>query len=206
MKTVFTNAELPHIWAYQSQNEGRTPNGSFYFNRESIYSYGRHFVIATIVESTQTVFFTERSYSNTTVRHIYKTAAAIPFGFNKIYCPYPPTFCGYDENRKLFSNKEENFKYWLNEAEFSAKKLTNARKPEIYLSQLQEIENKVNAFCKYFKIKAPKKLQNVLSVKDKEDLSTYLKKQKEAEKRQKAKERKAKAAYIEEQHKNMMQQ
>jgi hypothetical protein len=32
MKTVFSNSELPHIWARQSQTEGRTSNGSMFFS------------------------------------------------------------------------------------------------------------------------------------------------------------------------------
>ena len=30
MKKVFTNSELTHVYAQQSQDEGRNANGSFY--------------------------------------------------------------------------------------------------------------------------------------------------------------------------------
>lgn len=69
MKKSFNTSELPHIWAAQKQSEGNA--GSFYFRDATIYSYGSHFPIATIVDND--VLFTMLSYSNTTAKHISKT-------------------------------------------------------------------------------------------------------------------------------------
>jgi len=69
MKTVFTPSELPHVFARQSQSEGRTSGRNFFFYRSTIYSYGYHFPIATFLDD-GTVLFTTRSYSNTTAKHI----------------------------------------------------------------------------------------------------------------------------------------
>lgn len=70
MKTVFTNRELPHIWAHQSQPNGRGNN--FFFEGDTIYSYGHHFPIARHVANARgdrAVLFTTRDYSVTTQRH-----------------------------------------------------------------------------------------------------------------------------------------
>lgn len=40
MKTVFSNSEVPHVWARQSQEEGKNSNRNIYFTGPKIYSYG----------------------------------------------------------------------------------------------------------------------------------------------------------------------
>lgn len=76
MKKVFSISELPHVWASQRQDEGRTSNGSMYFYKGTIYSYGNHFPIAEIRENGK-VLMTWRSYSVSTAKHISKVRAAI---------------------------------------------------------------------------------------------------------------------------------
>ena len=44
MKTVFSNAQCAHVWAAQSQPTGRS--GTMLFDGPTIYSYGRHYPIA----------------------------------------------------------------------------------------------------------------------------------------------------------------
>lgn len=48
MKRVVNNSQLPHLWMYPREvgDNARTPNGSFYFEGDTIYSYGSHFPIA----------------------------------------------------------------------------------------------------------------------------------------------------------------
>jgi len=66
MKSVYdTNHELAHAWAHQLSPKGRTPNSNFYFEGKTIYSYGKHFPIATLLDD-GTVQFTSRGYSITT--------------------------------------------------------------------------------------------------------------------------------------------
>ena len=69
MKKIFTNSELPHIWARQSQAEGKTSNGNLFFNGNKIYSYGHHFCIANIIKP-GIVLFTNRKYSVSTSAHV----------------------------------------------------------------------------------------------------------------------------------------
>lgn len=73
MKTVFSGSELAHVWASQNQIEGKASN--FYFYDKTIYSYGRHFPIASIFGDT--VLFTKKSYSNSTGKHIIRARRAV---------------------------------------------------------------------------------------------------------------------------------
>ena len=76
-KHVYPTNEIPHLWIYQRQDSARNQGGNLYFREKSIYSYGSHFEIARIIDS-NTVFFTVRTYSNTTAKHISMTRGAIP--------------------------------------------------------------------------------------------------------------------------------
>lgn len=93
---------------------------------------------------------------------------------------------------------EQNFKYWFDQAEEILKKLSNARKPEIYLNQLKQIKDKATKYANYFGIDIFKPLDLLLSITDKAEIVAYLEtKQKliEADKKRIEKE-KAKAHKI----------
>jgi hypothetical protein len=175
MKKVVTPQEVAHLFANQLQSEATTQGRNFYFNGKSIYSYGSHFCIAKFVDN-ETLLFTENSYSNTTAKHINHVWHAISHK-TKIHC-YNPT-----------GTHEENFNYWLNEAEYNIKKLSNARKPENYILELQRIKKKANKYANYFGIETPKPLEYLLSITDKAETKEYLEtKQKLIEAEAKAKE------------------
>ena len=68
MKRVFRNHdEVCHVWAQQTQSEGRA--GNIFFEGKSIYSYGRHFEAARFVDS-ETVLLNEYRYSVSTAQHL----------------------------------------------------------------------------------------------------------------------------------------
>ena len=75
LKTVFKNRhEVAHMWATQSQEQGRTPGkGNIYFSGSSIWSFGSHFEIARFVveplSGEKVVLFTTRNYSSITGQH-----------------------------------------------------------------------------------------------------------------------------------------
>jgi len=103
MKKVFNSAsDVAHAFALQEQSEGRNSNRSFYFEGDSLYSYGSHFCIARFT-GTGTVLFTERKYSNTTSKHIGHAWRALTH-LNIILCPYP--------DRPAY----QNYEWWENEA------------------------------------------------------------------------------------------
>lgn len=87
-KTVFPSDEVAHIWAKQSQDEGRNAARNIFFNGKDIYSYCYHFCMGRIVDS-NTVLLTDRRYSNTTDKHLSHTRYAVNHFENRIYIPYP---------------------------------------------------------------------------------------------------------------------
>lgn len=169
MKKVFTNSELAHVYAQQSQDEGRNSNGSFYFRGKTLYSYGSHFPICKFVTNDKgenALLFTERTYSNTTAKQISLTRNATN-QFNKVYCNNPD------------NTHADNFKAWTVEANQSANKLAKAKKPFIYLNELGYISNKSNVYASFFSIEIPENLSNILSIKDKSHYIEYAQKQNE---------------------------
>ena len=160
MKKVNTPQETAHLFAGQTQIEAYTPTRNLYFYDKSIYSYGSHFCIAKFIDD-KTLLFTERTYSNTTAKHISCVSYATSH-INKIYC--------YNPN----ASHVDNFNYWLNVAEQLADKLKRANKPEIYISQLQQIENKATKYANYFNIAIPETLQSVLKVTTKAEILAYM--------------------------------
>jgi hypothetical protein len=66
MKKVFSNSQACHVWAQQKQDEGRGHN--IFFEKEAIYSYGRHFCVAMFI-SPKVVLLNDASYSHSTSRH-----------------------------------------------------------------------------------------------------------------------------------------
>lgn len=80
MQTVFPNMQqVANRWVEQTQESGRS--GNVFFEGRTIYSYGRHFPIATFVDPKKTAFpivlFNSNRYSNSTAKHKSKVSAAI---------------------------------------------------------------------------------------------------------------------------------
>lgn len=75
MRRVLRNHdEVCHVWAQQTQSEGRA--GNIFFRDKSIYSYGEHFEMARFVDS-ETVFITARGDSVSTARHLSLVRSAV---------------------------------------------------------------------------------------------------------------------------------
>lgn len=160
IKEVFTGRDeqkIPHLWYYQQQDSARN-HGSFYFEKDTIYSYGRHFPIARHYEhkGVKAVLFTLRGYSMTTSQHIQAVKMAIPGEATIIYCWQIPNYTANEDNH------DENFRAWLNEVNPILLKLSVARKPEIYLQQLEVIKNQAQKYFDYFKCKKSSKVWKLL--------------------------------------------
>ena len=157
MKTVFNNSELAHIWAAQTQNEGRA--GSFYFNGKTIYSYGSHFPIATM--DGNNVLFTKRTYSNTTAKHIGLTRRAITHK-TLIYCYDVPV------NLKYASTEHENnLNRWKREIKSLFDELGNKkiRNTQDRINGINNLISELNIYCQYFKLKVKdSELKSLLSI------------------------------------------
>lgn len=75
------NSMIAHLWANESQESANGSN--FYFEGESIYSYGRHFEVGRIVRNKRgekAYLINDRYYSHTTSKHQYYVREAIPTG------------------------------------------------------------------------------------------------------------------------------
>jgi hypothetical protein len=182
MKKVLSPSEVAHVFANQLQSEARTQTNNFYFHGNMIFSYGSHFCIARFVDN-ETLLFTERSYSNTTAKHINHVRHATSH-IKKIYCDNPT------------GTHSDNFNAWLIEAENNIEKLKNARKPENYILELQRIKDKAEKYAQYFGIVTPLTLENALSITDKAETIAYLESKAEAI----AKEKKQKETQLKKEH------
>lgn len=144
MKHVVSKSDVAHLWANQSQDNARNAGGNFYFDGRTIYSYGRHFSIATISEKdSNTVYFTTRTYSNTTAKHIGVTRYACSHK-TRIYC-FDPESAGrgiHSENLESFEKSAKNI----------AANLPTSRKPEKYLSSILSVFADFQAYCNHFGI------------------------------------------------------
>lgn len=163
MKNVFQNSEIAHIWANQSQNSGRNSDNNLYFQNGKIYSYGNHFVIAKHVvniEGLNGVLFTERSYSNTTAKHISIVRQAVSHK-NIIYCYYPDGL------------NEQNFNCWLKEVEDILPNLMKAKKPEIYLNKINNVKDNIKNYADFLGLEIPTNLLSILNIVNKEQFAEY---------------------------------
>lgn len=180
MKNIFTNSDLAHTYANQTQLSGRNSSGSFYFQGKTIYSYGSHFPIANIVtndKGEEIMLFTYRNYSNTTAKQISIVRNATR-QYKKIYCHTPK------------GNHLDNFNNWLHLAEQQAEKLQKAKKPELYLNELSRLNKEVLEYAEFFSLEIPITLITVLSIKDKSENLEYMTKKNELLKIERAKKEK----------------
>ncbi|MES2395874.1 MAG: hypothetical protein V4549_07720 [Bacteroidota bacterium] len=162
-KTVFPTNEIAHLWANKTQSEARNSAYNLFFDNESIYSYGRHFLIAKHVTNSAgktAVLFTKNSYSNTTAKHIGLVRSASSH-LDKIYVPDPA------------NDKYKNFASWISEIESIASNLVKAKKPEIYLNQISVINSEVKAYTKFFDMDMPENLLTALNIANKEQYTEY---------------------------------
>lgn len=49
IRRVFPRDEVAHLWAHKAQDGARDAGGNFFFTGATLYSYGRHYVIAHIL-------------------------------------------------------------------------------------------------------------------------------------------------------------
>lgn len=67
-----SHAQTAHVWAQNTQSEGYSGDKRIFFESGVIYSYGRHFAIASHVKDVKgnpAILFTTRNYSSSTSQH-----------------------------------------------------------------------------------------------------------------------------------------
>lgn len=113
MKTVFSNEELVHVWASNTQREGCTGNRSMYFKDGVLYSYGKHFKIGQHVpEHLRHIYgdvvLCSRNYSRSTTRHQNLARVAVRH-LKLTYLPdWEDSLNPYDTARLCLGHLKEN--------------------------------------------------------------------------------------------------
>lgn len=153
MRRVFKDSsECLHVWASQSQDEGRA--GNVFFVGATCYSYGHHFPMATIVRNTRgdvAALFTTSSYSMTTSRHLSEARSAVShlprFKVDRMYLE-SATHGGAAQHKAT----EASYR-----AAVEAHLLKGARarfRADAYLDAALEDARTFNAYAEFYSIKA----------------------------------------------------
>lgn len=121
------NKEVAHLWAHKARESAR--GSHFFFNGDTIYSYGAHFPIARHVKNKQgqpAILFTTLRRSQSTARHVSYTRSAIQPGVPVFYVLDPERRPG--ELEGVISQKEgkENL---LSYTEDAVNYVQESRKP-----------------------------------------------------------------------------
>ena len=137
MKKVFQNtSEVVHVFAQQTQSEGRNQSGSVYFKDNRIYSYGSHYLLGEFINK-DTIIINDYGYSVTTSKHINELRNAT--------IQYNVFFTSLIDIKNVESVIEANLKC-----------LAKSRKGETYIDIINELEKGLTKwvkFCKENKIK-----------------------------------------------------
>lgn len=88
------NSMVAHLWANEKQESANGSN--FYFEGESIYSYGRHFEVGRIVRNKRgekAYLINDIYYSSSTSKHQCRVREAIPTGSKVFYVECNISYC-----------------------------------------------------------------------------------------------------------------
>jgi hypothetical protein len=133
MKKVFSNTdEVIHVFAQQTQSEGRNQSRNIFFEGETIYSYGYHYLLGEFINNRKAIIINDEGYSVTTSKHIGKL--------------------GYATNHyKQFNITNIDIENVYNEIAKDLINLGKARKPQIYLDSIFSLFNQLNEWIDYTK-------------------------------------------------------
>lgn len=106
IKTIYPTNEIAHLWIHQKVEFAKNPGHNLYFEGKTIYSYGRHFPIAVILErDSNKILVNSNTYSQTTASHKSKVLGAV-YHKERLEVPEP-------ESEKYPSKHETNLKYFI---------------------------------------------------------------------------------------------
>jgi len=136
---------VAHLWAHATQKRARNSQRNFYFEGDTIYSYGAHFPIARRVtrNGETAVLFTTQGYSSTTAKHKCIVSRA---------CGHLPRF---DVPRVHSDDGREHFAAYQKQYQDLVKSYGKARqrKPEI-LRQMRVLVSEANALAKFYGLRS----------------------------------------------------
>lgn len=152
-----SNAQVAHVWAQQTKSEGK--GSSFYFEGDTIYSFGGHFPIARFVNPSTVLLTIENGWGGYTGRHIGHVVRALRgLPVNVIHCLEPATRNGCHGSRILtaevqqLNNLEDYAQRFRKALESACRARSNA---DLYLERAAQIRAWCRAYCKLYRIKFP---------------------------------------------------
>jgi len=136
MTKVFNKSlDVMHVFAQQTQEEGKSSNVFFYGKK--LYSYGHHYLLAEFIDN-NTVLINDKGYSVTTSKHISQIIGAT-------------------SQYKQFFKTRTDLELVYNAIKENKKALINARKPEKYINNISYLFGGLNEFLDYKKDKTTRK-------------------------------------------------
>jgi hypothetical protein len=196
---------VAHRWFHQIGNKttgsNSFMNGNMFYRNKIIYSYGHHFALGIRFEDT--VILNSKGYSSSTSKHQGHTYNSIDNTTHKqLNFPFKDACYFNDQMEFKDAYKCIDFKSYLYRYEKSIKKLTNARKPIIYVSIIESAQSELKKIfalwrgSKTLALKEVPGLRKLLKFQFTEALRDELKKEakKVIEKRAAAKKRESKWA------------
>lgn len=157
-KTVFTGFyDIAHIFANEPDRNVKCRNG--FVQDNIIYSYGYHFPIAKrhyAEDGTETIFFTLRTYSNTTAKHVRAVNDATRH-LNKLYMIDVP---GRYQGDPYHST---NIAYWVEKIKDCFGQIKRARTGKKWdLESARRYAGQLEAYLKFFNYKKSKEVIAIL--------------------------------------------
>ena len=132
MRTVFSNSDdVIHIFAQQSQSEGRCSN--IFFNGTKIYSYGYHYLLGEFIDK-NTIVINDEGYSSTTNKHIWSLKS------------------GTKQYRQFYKTNVD-LKLVYSNVQSLVNKLSKANKKELYTMPILSHYDELNKYLEYTKTK-----------------------------------------------------
>ncbi len=149
-----SHSQVAHRWFHQVGNqrtgENYYANGNMFYAEKIIYSYGKHFAIA--IRFDDLVLFNVKGYSSSTSKHQGHVLDAIDtYTHDVLNVPFKEGY-RFDYN----VSQKEVFKYidyadFVHSFESNIKKLENARKPELYTTEIERLQKNLSLIFSKFR-------------------------------------------------------
>lgn len=159
---VYPTDRIAHLWAHQTQESARNPQGNLYFEGKVLYSYRNSYPIGNLVPMKSKpsvvglVLIQQDRYGNTTSRHISRALVAVNH-MRSIEVPY--VLVSHDKT----SDHTGNLKWFHDQIQETKDKAMRARTSvEWHLSKLESLIDNANVYCNFFRIRH--KFQNGLTI------------------------------------------
>src|ERR1700761_569840 len=156
--------DIAHDWANQADGGGIGAGGNMLYGGGCLYSYGDHFMIARHVKNEngeRAVLFTERTYSQTTAKHI-AIAKGASTHLNIIYVADPAL------------SKEDLFTDWRGRIIAIAEKLAMAKRPQKYAGEIESLYHEAQRYADFFGYALPELLVQAGNIRNSEQFTDYL--------------------------------